>query len=205
VKRMSPSSLRDGTGCLAANLLVGSEEACAHPVVPPEENLDFRAVFDQQSGYVWCTLRRLGVRDADLEDVCHEVFVSVHDHLASYDASRPLKAWLFGFALRKAANYRRRGRNFREVLGALTEPSDPSPLADEQLEREEQHTLVVRALASMTFERRSVIVMHEIEGFPMPNIARELGIPLNTAYSRLRLARIDFAKAVHRLTARGSR
>jgi RNA polymerase sigma-70 factor (ECF subfamily) len=202
---MRCGAFRDGTGLLAANLLVGSEEARARPVPGSDESLDFRAVFDAQSGYVWCTLRRLGVRDADLEDVCHEVFVSVHDHLASYDASRPLKAWLFGFAFRKAANYRRRGRNFREVLGVLAEPSDPSPLADEQLEREEQHTLVVRALGAMTFERRSVIVMHEIEGFPMPNIALELGIPVNTAYSRLRLARLDFAKAIQRLTARGPR
>jgi RNA polymerase sigma-70 factor, ECF subfamily len=33
----------------------------------------------------------------------------------------------------------------------------------------------------------------------MPDIAAALGVPLNTAYSRLRLARADFAAAVARL------
>ena len=36
--------------------------------------------------------------------------------------------------------------------------------------------------------------------FPVPEIARALEIPLNTAYSRLRLARQDFAKAVKEWT-----
>ena len=41
--------------------------------------------------------------------------------------------------------------------------------------------------------------MHDIDGHVMPDIAAALGVPLNTAYSRLRLARADFAAAVKRL------
>jgi RNA polymerase sigma-70 factor (ECF subfamily) len=55
--------------------------------VPPP----FRAVFDQEFGYVWNTLRRLGVRNADLEDVTHEVFLVFHRRMADYDPARPLR------------------------------------------------------------------------------------------------------------------
>jgi RNA polymerase sigma-70 factor (ECF subfamily) len=41
--------------------------------------------------------------------------------------------------------------------------------------------------------------MHDLEGFAMPEIAHALGIPLNTGYSRLRLAREELADAVRRL------
>ena len=40
------------------------------------------------------TLKRLGVQDRDLEDVVHEVFITVHRRLCDYDPTRPLRAWV---------------------------------------------------------------------------------------------------------------
>jgi RNA polymerase sigma-70 factor (ECF subfamily) len=54
-------------------------------------------------------------------------------------------------------------------------------------------------MESMPLERRAVFVMHEIDGLPVPEVAQALAVPLNTAYSRLRLARRDFATAIERL------
>ena len=56
-----------------------------------------------------------------------------------------------------------------------------------------------RALEHIPIERRGVFVMHDIDGIAAPEIAVALEIPLNTAYSRLRLARRDFGEAVARL------
>jgi RNA polymerase sigma-70 factor (ECF subfamily) len=50
-------------------------------------------------------------------------------------------------------------------------------------------------------DRRAVFVLYDIDGEPMKEIARSLGIPVNTAYSRLRLARSEFGLAVKRLRA----
>lgn len=44
-----------------------------------------------------------------------------------------------------------------------------------------------------------------IDACAVPDVARALEIPLNTAYSRLRLAREDFAAAVRRLELRGGK
>jgi RNA polymerase sigma-70 factor (ECF subfamily) len=60
-----------------------------------------------------------------------------------------------------------------------------------------------RTSASIELPKRAVFVMTEIDGATTPEIAEALAIPLNTAYSRLRLAREEFAAAVQRIRAQG--
>jgi RNA polymerase sigma-70 factor (ECF subfamily) len=164
----------------------------------PLFTVEFPVVYAAELGYVWSTLRRLGVQERDLEDVCHDVFVVVFRNLAVYDARRPIRPWLFGISFRVASDYRRSARHRREVPGTTREVACSSPPADEVMVRHERQRLVLRALEALELDRRAVFVMHDIDGHVMPDIAAALGIPLNTAYSRLRLARADFATAVRR-------
>ena len=156
----------------------------------------FRTVFDTEYDYVHHSLRRLGVAERDLEDVAHDVFVQVYKNLARYDRSRPLKPWLFAFAFRLASDYRRLARH-RTELG-LAEDGAPStslaPSAEERAVEREAAGLVGAALDAMSLEQRAVFVMYEVDEIPMKEIAESLGIPANTAYSRLRLAREVFAE-----------
>jgi len=65
---------------------------------------------------------------------------------------------------------------------------------------------VLRALQEVDLEQRAVLILADIDEQPIPLVAESLGIPLNTAYSRLRVARLRFAAAVRRLqTLRGQR
>jgi RNA polymerase sigma-70 factor, ECF subfamily len=157
------------------------------------------AIFEEHFDYLWNRLRRLGVREADLEDLVHEVFIRVHARLTEYDSSRPIRPWLFGFAFRVAADYRRLSRHKLEVLGFSIEPADPVRPADARMEASEERALVSAALECVELDRRAVLLMHDVDEVPVPAIARELGIPLATAYSRLRLAREDLTAAVIRL------
>ena len=63
---------------------------------------------------------------------------------------------------------------------------------------------VLDALDVLDLDKRAVFVMHEIDGTPIPAVATALGIPVNTAYSRLRLAREAFTAQVKRLRLRAS-
>jgi RNA polymerase sigma-70 factor (ECF subfamily) len=160
----------------------------------------FEAVFQAELPYVWNTLRRLGVRDADAQDQAQEVFVVVHQLLSDYDPARPMRPWLFGIAYRVACRYRALARHRRELGDdAAPEPADPAPGADEAIAAAEARDLVIRALDAIDLGRRAVFVMNVIDERPMPEVAETLGIPLNTAYSRLRLAREEFERAVKRL------
>jgi RNA polymerase sigma-70 factor (ECF subfamily) len=164
-------------------------------------NVEFRVIFDEEFDYIWNTLRRLGVHPRDLEDVTHDVLLAVHRRLAQYDASRPLRPWLFAFGFREASDYRRRARHRREVLGD-DEEIDSAPLADERLEASETQRLVRAALETLDLDHRAVFILHDLDDCTVPEIAATLGIPLNTAYSRLRVARERFKKAAARLKLR---
>jgi len=166
--------------------------------------IDLRGLFAMHAAYVWNTLRRLGVSPSDLEDLTHDVFVQVQRHLGDYDASRPVRPWLFGFAFRIVSQYRRRAHRRHETPGlrGTRDAIDPAALPDERLAAEEDRRLVLEALEAIDLDRRAVFVLYEIDGVPMDEIARSLGIPVNTAYSRLRVARTEFAAAVKRLRRR---
>jgi RNA polymerase sigma-70 factor (ECF subfamily) len=148
------------------------------------------------------TLRRLGVPTADIEDVAHDVFVAVYRHVAQYDATRPLRPWLFTFAYRTAKDHRALARHRHETAGPIEHVHDPALRADDQLDAERLRDLLLRVLGELDFDKRSIVVMHDVEGMPVPAIAELLGVPVNTAYSRLRLARAEFERHLERLGGR---
>lgn len=164
------------------------------PVLDP----GFRALFDAHSGYVMKSLRRLGVRPGDLEDLTHEVFVAVLRKWDTFDPARPPRPWLFAFALRLASAYRQSAYIRRERL----EEAEPQGVVSTEhllMEREES-SLVYRALDTLDHDKRVVFTMFELDERTAADIATELGIPQNTVFSRLRTARLEFTQAVKRLS-----
>ena len=162
---------------------------------------DFRELFETQFAYVWHALKRLGVAERDLEDLAQQVFFQVHGQLPKFDARRPVRPWLFSFAYNAASNYRALSRHRVELSVVAPEQACPKAAADEQLITRQELELAELALSRVSLDRRAVLLLHEVEGHSMPEIAESLSIPLNTAYSRLRLAREEYEQAVKRLRA----
>jgi RNA polymerase sigma-70 factor (ECF subfamily) len=169
-----------------------------------EDRMDaeFACVFESEFDYVWNSLRRLGVREADLDDQVHELFLRVHRRWDRRDPARPVRPWLLAFAARVAADYRKLAYCRREIPGLSPHASDPAPLADAAAYQAELRAIVLDALQRLPWDRRALFIAVEIDGQSGPEVAEALGIPLNTAYSRLRVARTEFASALHEL--RGS-
>lgn len=181
---------------------MGLRERLVEPeTAPAGPQPTFRELFDSQFAYVWNVLKRLGVQERDLEDLTQQVFLQVHSQLENYDPSRPLRPWLFAFAYHAASNYRALARHKVELSIVPPEQHDPVPNADEQLITRQELALAELALKRVAIERRAVLLLYEVEGHTMPEIAESLNIPLNTAYSRLRLARQEYEEAVRRLRA----
>lgn len=126
------------------------------------------------------------------------MFVAFYRGRAGYDPARPLKPWLFGIAFRVASDFRRRAQIRCEIPSESREIADHAPAADERIAENDRRRLVARGLDALDADKRAVFVMHEIHGRSVPEIAAALSVPLNTLYSRLRLAREQFAAAVRR-------
>ncbi len=154
-------------------------------------------VYEQQLDYLVSSLRRLGVPYSDIEDVVHEVFLVMHRRWEDYDRTRPLRPWLFGIAFRVASTHRRKGT--REVLSDAYDAEDLGARPDDAAAAGETRSLLLGALRQVPLERRAVLVMHDVDELPMREIAIELGLPLFTAYSRLRKARKELEAALSRL------
>jgi len=155
----------------------------------------FESIFAREFDYVCHNARRLGVPSKDIEDLAHDVFVTVYRKLPDYDEQRPFRPWLFAIVFRTAVAHLRRARNRVELMDDRSESiADESAQADELLETEQTHDRVRRAFERLNPDKRGILLMHDVEGCTVPVIAEALGIPLNTAYTRLRAARLELRK-----------
>jgi RNA polymerase sigma-70 factor, ECF subfamily len=167
---------------------------------------DLRAIYEAEVNNVAHSLRRLGAPSADVEDLTQEVFVRAFQHLERFDPSRPIRPWLFGIAFRVMSEARRGAPKLLATDGDdVDEIVDPNVPPDRALELSQDRALVLRALDELTPERRVVFVMYELGGYSMPEIAETLAVRLFTAYSRLRVARAQFAVSARRLRRELSR
>jgi RNA polymerase sigma-70 factor (ECF subfamily) len=166
--------------------------------------MTFEQLYDSEFDFVWRTLRRLGVPEADLPDVAQEVFLVVHRRLADFEGRAKVTTWLFRIAMGVARDRRRRAHVRREFSdpGLLESLADSSPDASRQLERRDDLLLFDAALEGLDLEQRAVFALFELEGLGGPAIAEALQIPLGTVYSRLRLARAAFQNNLKRHAAR---
>lgn len=169
----------------------------------PQSTPTFREIFELELPFVYNSLRRLGIRDAELPDVTQEVFATVAGVLGDYDPSRPLRPWLFGIAYRVGMRYLDVAHRRREVPSEIPEAADSSPGAEVMIERGETQELARQALLKVAASRRAVLILSHFEGLSVPDIATTLNIPVNTAYSRLKRARQEFSEAARRLGWRG--
>src|ERR1700722_16756401 len=120
----------------------------------------FPKMYEAELGYVWKTMIRLGVLDADAADLAHEAFLVAFRTREQYDPARPLRPWLFAIAARLAANSRRLSRHAREQP---TEELHRSPASTGDPERafaaQQDRELVLRALDRLSEEQRTAFVM----------------------------------------------
>lgn len=149
----------------------------------------FRDVFSRYAPYVLGLVRRLGVREAEVEDVAQEVFIVVHRQLPSFEGRSSLKTWLCGITLRTVANHRRKVMRRREASIEASSELHAAADQDTALERRDDATTLQQALDRLSPKLREVFVLYEIEELPMADVARSLGCPRFTAYTRLHAAR----------------
>jgi RNA polymerase sigma-70 factor (ECF subfamily) len=173
----------------------------SRPVVDDRERA-FRALYEAHSAFVWRNLRRLGVADADVEDKMQEVFVVAYRRWEEFvDRGHGPRAWLFQIALRVASDARRhRRRHPVDPDGGVAQDRQSiEPPQTVAIDTRQQLDLLDRALSAIDMGRRAVLVLHEIEQMTAPEIARTLDIPLNTVYSRLRVARVELEQELRQL------
>ena len=143
---------------------------------------------------IWRVLCRMGVPSDQQEDAAQEVFITAFRRLGDFEGRSTVRTWLVGIAMRVASDVRRRKRLESGALSPdlVDDRADPF----RETAAHESMAQLQALLARLDREKREVFVLAEIEQWTVPEISEALGINLNTAYTRLRNARIAFNEVV---------
>jgi len=159
-------------------------------------------VYERELDYLFATLLRLGASPRETEDLVQEVFLVMYRNWATLDLTRPIRPYLFAVAFRIVCAHRRRRR--REIPYEYLDTEDPSIGPEESLQSRQSSRLLLTALDSIPLERRAVVVMHDLDGFSVMEIASRLSLSRFGIYARLRKARSELKTAVRRLVKDGA-
>ena len=121
----------------------------------------------------------------DAEDAVQDGFLHAYRALGRFRPGEPFGAWLHRIVANAALDLQRR----RKVRTAGTLPETIALPFHDPAESDELRRRLTVALGSLTERQRSVIVLHDVEGFRHAEIGEMLGIPEGTARSDLHHAR----------------
>ena len=128
-------------------------------------------------------LHMLGGSRRDAEDVAQETWVRAVERLDSFRGEASFGTWLTGVGVNMARNHLRRlSRRDEVTLERLPEPAVRPPAPDAAIDLE-------RAIALLPDGYRTVLVLHDVEGWRHREIAAALGISDGTSKSQLFAAR----------------
>ncbi|HUG69693.1 MAG TPA: sigma-70 family RNA polymerase sigma factor [Pirellulaceae bacterium] len=139
----------------------------------------------------------------EAEDVVQEAFVQAYLKLAKFQRNSQFYTWLYRIAFNTAISRKRRKRveasvdKHREDTGL--EPVDTGDAPGDQMIREEQAAQVHQALATLSEEHRSILVLREMDGCDYEQIAEILDINVGTVRSRLHRARMQLKERLQEL------
>ncbi|HZU98066.1 MAG TPA: RNA polymerase sigma factor [Planctomycetota bacterium] len=144
----------------------------------------FRVIYERYAAEVFRFQKRLLGDRHSAEDAVQDTFVRLHKGLKGYDASRPLRPYVFSVARNVAVDVLRvrakrpRSEALPEVAAAITD--DPV--------RNEQTSAVQESLASLAPEHRSLLVLRHVHGLKLEELAEGQACTDRTIRNRLRAA-----------------
>jgi RNA polymerase sigma-70 factor, ECF subfamily len=187
---------------------LGHREPVPSEVLSAEELPSFDSVYARYFDFVWSSALRLGTTPSAIDDVVQEIFMVIHGKLSTLKQPSSLRSWIYGIVRRTVSDHRRALKTRAGASGALAihaeleQPPTRTPL--DLKEQSDRVKLLWDLLEELSWPKREVFMLAELEEMTAPEIAEALDIPLNTAYSRLRAARVAFEAALARRTAQNA-
>lgn len=154
----------------------------------------FDAVFRRYHAYVMTVVCRILNDRAQAEEVTQEAFISAYQHFDDLDDPSSLRSWLCTIAVRLAMKQARKAR-WRRRMRSLPEYEtldfiDPGATS-------EQRTLLAQIFAQLDAlhpECKTCWVLHVVEGFTNPDVARMTGLSERTVKRRVHAAKLQLAR-----------
>jgi RNA polymerase sigma-70 factor (ECF subfamily) len=151
----------------------------------------FQQLYRRHQAKVRSTLYQLCGADG-IDDLVQEVFLRAWKGLAKFRQTAQFSTWLYRIAWNVAYDRRKAIAQHKERYKTVSEEILHQVVdhhSSEELQKMHYRNLVSQGLAQLSFEHRSVLVLHDLEELPQKEISSILGVPVGTVKSRLFHAR----------------
>jgi RNA polymerase sigma-70 factor, ECF subfamily len=185
-----------------------SDEAALVRRVQARDEIAFREIVERYQSKVFSIIYGILRNHNDAEDIAQQVFAKIYFSIRNFDFRSSLLTWIYKITVNECYDYLRKKRVRKLVyesdfsvedaqrLESADPAVDPSPAVDRRLA---QHDLVVKLLSKVSEEDRSLILLKEVEGHSVEELAEMTGLNENTIKVKLFRTRQKLLKAAQRL------
>ncbi len=186
-----------------------SDEAALVRRVQAQDEMAFREIVDRYQAKVFSIIYGILRNRNDAEDISQQVFAKIYFSIKNFNFQSSLLTWIYKITVNECYDYLRKKRvrklvyesDFSAEESQRLENSEPAtdqaPAVDHRLA---QHDLVVKLLAKVSEEDRSLLLLKEVEGHSVEELSQMTGMNENTIKVKLFRARQKLVKAAERLT-----
>ena len=185
-----------------------SEESDLVRRIQAGDEIAFREIVDRYQSKVFSIIYGVLRNHNDAEDIAQQVFSKIYFSIRNFDFRSSLLTWIYKITVNECYDYLRKKRvrklvyesDFSEEDAQRMEASDPaidptSPMDSRLANRD----LVTKLLSKVSKEDRSLIMLKEVEGHSVEELARMTGLNENTIKVKLFRTRQKLLKAAQRL------
>jgi RNA polymerase sigma-70 factor (ECF subfamily) len=185
-----------------------SEEAALVRRVQARDEIAFREIVERYQAKVFSIIYGILRNHNDAEDIAQQVFSKIYFSIRNFDFRSSLLTWIYKITVNECYDYLRKKRVRKLVYESdfstedaqrieTSDPAvDPSAPVDRQLA---QRDLVTKLLSKVSAEDRNLILLKEVEGHSVEELAAMTGLNENTIKVKLFRTRQKLLKAAQRL------
>ena len=185
-----------------------SDEAALVRRVQAGDEMAFREIVERYQSKIFSIIYGILRNRNDAEDIAQQVFAKVYFSIRNFDFRSSLLTWIYKITVNECYDYLRKKRvrklvyesDFTQEDAKRMEASEPAvdrgTLIDERLA---QQDLVMKLLSKVSEEDRSLMLLKEVEGHSVEELASMTGLNENTIKVKLFRTRQKLVKAAGRL------
>lgn len=180
--------------------------------VQARDEIAFREIVERYQAKVFSIIYGILRNRNDAEDISQQVFAKIYFSIGKFDLRSSLLTWIYKITVNECYDYLRKKR-----VRKLTYESDFSEEESRMMENSEQNSdrtrpvdttlaqrdLIMKLLEKVSEEERMLILLKEVEGYSVEELARRTGMNQNTIKVKLFRARQKLLKAAKRILHTG--
>ncbi len=189
-----------------------SEESELVRRVQARDEIAFRDLVERYQAKVFSIIYGILRNRNDAEDIAQQVFAKIYFSIGNFDFRSSLLTWIYKITVNECYDYLRKRRvrklvyesDFSEDDVRLMENAEQSGESARPVDTTlAQRDLIVKLLEKVTEEERTLLLLKEVEGHSVEELAGMTGMNQNTIKVKLFRARQKLLKAAQRMIKPG--